>query len=141
MPFGIRYRSFSWACSTSAGCVYHANYYSVFEQAREAMLAEAGLPYSRLAENSQHLAISESGQRFLKPVHYGEPLDVYLWISELRKANLLIQYEIESSETPNDTRHSAWTRMAFIENVDGTFKPARIPQELADIFTRYTAAE
>ncbi len=124
------------------GVLYHANYFQLLEQARESLLAEFGCPYPELAANSQHLAIAESHQKFLKPIRYGDKVLVRLCATELRQSSVTLSYELDlgaphASDTP---AHIAITKLVFVDGSSGTLKPARLPEKLAKIFDRFLAA-
>ena len=68
------------------GVLYHANYFHLYEKAREAYLESLGLPYPSLVEKGFHLAVTNSEQEFSKPIYYGQELELKLEISE-RKQN------------------------------------------------------
>ena len=116
------------------GVLHHANYLGIFEQTREAFLSEQGLPYQMLAEKRQHLAVREFTQRFDAPIFYGEKLQVAMWVSELKKSSLNVQYAIYKQDAPVPA-HRASSLLCFVEEKEAILKPGRIPQELLEIFT------
>ena len=116
------------------GVLYHANYFHLYEMAREGLLREGKLPYSQLVENSQHLAIVESHQTFPSPILYGQPLEVLLTTSDLKRSSVVFSYEIKIG---GKTVHTAWTKNVFIENTGFGFKVQSFPEKLKAIFERY----
>ena len=116
------------------GVLYHANYFRVFERAREALFARRELPYHTLANQGAHLAVLESRQHFIKPIHYGDNFKVNLWVSELKAASLRINYELHL-EKENKLAHRAWMRMVYVEKKDvGEFKMRKFPHAMRAIF-------
>lgn len=116
------------------GVLYHANYYHLYEAAREACLAAHGAPYHSLVSAGYHLAIVEAGQRFLSPICYGDPLEVLLSFSELSRTSVRASYEITAH---GRIVHNGWTRLVHVENSGGKFRPGRFPQKLVEIFNAH----
>ena len=114
------------------GVLYHANYFHLFEQARERFLAEkAKLPYPTLVKQGQHLAIVETEVKYLKPVYYGDQLKITLSCSNLRNSSVVIHYKIYNLETSlllNDSK----TKLAFVSQKDGKFRPDKMPEQLIE---------
>lgn len=117
------------------GVLYHANYFHLYEQTREAFLKQAGHPYPKLVEDGFHLAVSESHQEFIKPIYYGQEIKVFLTIDDLKKTSAVFYYEIIDTATA-ELLHEAWTKQVFVEKVDGGFKPRRFPASLATIMEK-----
>lgn len=120
------------------GVLYHANYYHLYEHAREALLAQGGLPYHQLVADGSHLAIAEAGQKFLAPVRYGDPLKIELAFREPTHVTVTAEYRI-SIERGNAIScvHEGWTRLVFVKIQDGRFKASRFPEKLVEIFEKY----
>jgi len=116
------------------GVLYHANYFHIYEAAREAFLIEIGIPYTSLVEKSQHLAIVESHQNFKQAVFYGTELDTDMWVSSIGKSSFVFNYSFLSNF---QTLHTAWTKHAFINNSSGGFKVQKLPDNLKAELTKY----
>jgi acyl-CoA thioester hydrolase len=120
------------------GVLYHANYFHLYETARERLLAEHGLPYSLLVSRSCHLTVTESHQQFFAPVSYGIPLSLYLWFTRLRYASVVANYEIEPAQSPGgELLHRAWTKHVFVASTEEGFEVEPFPDELEEIFSKY----
>ena len=119
------------------GVLYHANYFHLYEQAREALLHELGFPYSAIVGRGQHLAIVESEQRFLKPITYGQSIEIGMRCQELKSASLTFAYVFYAKDL---VVHRACTRHAFVaKDENGVFKPTRLPPELVNALSaRFT---
>ncbi len=135
-----------------AGVLYHANYFHLYEVIRESLFSEHGAPYLELVQRNAHLAVVESHQEFLRPVHYGDCLAGACWVSELRKTGATINYEIalcprqppataNNAEISNTLLHRAWTRHAYVEPSRGNFKVSRIPQKLVNVLQQFVVEE
>ena len=119
------------------GVLYHANYFHLYEAAREAFLASAGVPYYSLVSNSQHLAIVETSQKFLAPVLYGARLELWLWLTDLKRASVTFNYELLAIES-KATIHRATTTNVFVELRQGAFKVQPFSAELKQLFQRFS---
>lgn len=118
------------------GVLYHANYFHLLEQAREKFLSEyTSIPYPQLVKNGHHLAIIETEMKFLSPIFYGDKLKISLTCSNLKKSSLILNYYIYNSETSlllNDSK----TKLAFVSQKEGKFRPDRMPDELFKAFDK-----
>lgn len=117
------------------GVLYHANYFHLYEQAREEFLRQAGLPYSTLVKNSEHLAIVESHQKFLAPIYYGDKVELRLSFSELSKTTAKFNYQLFIENT---LVHEAWTKNVLVSISSGVFKPSRLPGLLIEAINKFT---
>lgn len=119
------------------GVLYHARYYHLYEEGREALLRDNGVPYSSLVERSQHLAIVEAHQIFHAPIFYGDRLTLTLWTSAVARSSVTFHYTIASPR--HERLHEGWTRSVFVDLSSGKLAPARFPEELRNVLTRYSA--
>lgn len=123
------------------GVLYHANYFHLYEQAREAFLRDAGLPYPALVAESQFLAVRESHQDFRAPIYYGDELTLLLWFTDLRKASVQVHYSIHSrskhAHSEVNTLHYAWTKLVFVHKKDLKFAVSPFPEQLVKAFNPY----
>lgn len=122
------------------GVLYHSNYFHLYESAREAILAEHGLPYSSLVARGEHLALVESHQRFFAPIRYGEPVLIELYFSEIKRSSFAAHYRFFSpfdSAGKRSELHRGLTRHAFISTRNGAFAASRIPPELIRILEQF----
>ena len=111
------------------GVLYHANYFHLYELAREHFLISKGLPYSRLVAENKHMAIVESHQNFFSPIQYGVKYDLYLWATEIKRSTATLCYEI-IDHNKNVLIHRASTKLVFIAKTGGPFKVQAFPQEI-----------
>lgn len=120
------------------GVLYHARYFTLYEQAREAFLEGSGVPSPAMAARGQYLAVVESHQTFSAPIRYGEPVVVTLTCGELSRTSVRFDYSIRTGDR-SDPVHRGFTRHVFVETRDGSLRPARFPDELRLAFERCTA--
>ncbi len=116
------------------GVLYHANYFYLYELAREAFLKHLGHPYTELVKQGFHLAVVESHQQFNKAIFYGDLVEIQLSLSELSKAKICFNYEILSS---NVKIHTAFTKHAFIKSNAGKFSVSRFEEDLFNKLNTY----
>jgi len=121
------------------GVLYHANYYHLYEQAREALLRLGGIPYPKLVEQGFHLAVVEAQQFFERPIAYGESLRVKVYCVELGHSTLTLRYEISAARAAVFEKvHRGSTKLVFVANSGGRLKPSRMPENLVTIFKNIT---
>ena len=102
------------------GVLYHANYFHLYEQGREALLQQIDFSYSLLVKGGFHLAVVESHQNFIAPITYGQSITLNLWVSDLKKASLVFHYQLaicadhDAQNSAVKVIHQAWTRHALV---------------------------
>ncbi|MFN8391030.1 MAG: thioesterase family protein [Bdellovibrionota bacterium] len=119
------------------GVLYHANYYRLYERAREALLREGGIPYSQLVADGNHLAVVEAHQTFKAPVRYGQPLCIRMWITDLKNSVATFNYEITSADAPDRPLHTGWTKQVFVTIGDNGFRPSRFIGKLLTVLQNH----
>ena len=107
------------------GVLYHANYFHLFEQAREKFLELSNLPYPSLVKENSHLAIVKAKVDYVKPIFYGDKIKIELSTSNIKKTNFFFHYKTSHSST-NELYTSATTKMAFVKNL----VPTKMPEQL-----------
>lgn len=122
------------------GVLYHANYFHLYERAREGMLSDGGVSYPALVERHQHLAVTESGQEFLRPVSYGSELSIFAWCSAIKQASVIIWYEIEETSSVAVVLHRAFTKHVLVETEGPEFGIKQFSPELRAIFQQHSDA-
>jgi len=93
------------------GVLYHANYFHLYEELREAFFYSVNYPYSRLVDEHRHLAIVETHQRFIRPIHYGQTVHATLMSSAIKKSSFILNYSFSLNKK---TIHTAQTRHALV---------------------------
>ncbi len=118
------------------GVLYHANYYRLYERAREALLRHIEAPYPDLVRESRHLTLVEGHQSFLKPITYGQVVVLFLWVSTLGRTSAVFEYLIQGAADA-DPVHRGWTRVAFVEVTADGFATRRLPEGLRQGLARF----
>ncbi len=111
------------------GVLYHANYFHLYEAAREACLAAAGVPYCSLVALGQHLAVVESSSSFKLPIRYGEPITIELSFSQVRKSSFCAHYRLVAPES-GKLAHEGKTKHAFVVTNSDSFRCHAMPEPL-----------
>jgi YbgC/YbaW family acyl-CoA thioester hydrolase len=128
------------------GVLHHGNYLNLLEAARESYLESKGISYPKLASENKHLAVVDAQQFFLRPIRYGQRLEVRIWIKEISRVSVNVIHEILN---PNDSPqvnalgdenrpiilHRSQVRLVFVMDNDGVLKTSRLPDELKAAFT------
>lgn len=111
------------------GVLYHANYFTLYEKAREALLKSIDFPYDKLTKENIHLAIFETSQKFHEPIFYGNNITLKLNAKNIRSASFELIYEIFHA-TNGKKIHEAATRHVIVHTTKKDLKPIKIPAKL-----------
>jgi len=120
------------------GVLYHARYFNLYEQGREALLRKLDFSYPKLVAMGYHLAVTESSQKFHAPVCYGDELRLELKITELSPHKVVFEYFVYKLDK---CLHHGITKHAVVEKKDdgSGFKISKLPKELSQAFENFLA--
>ena len=80
------------------GGIYHGKYFALYNQARDLFLTNIGFSYLSLMDQGLNLSVAELHTRFLKPIRYGEIIQVDTRIAWYRTRSMgVIQKMISPS--------------------------------------------
>jgi acyl-CoA thioester hydrolase len=82
-----------WSDLDAYGHVNNARFLTIYEEARVAMFF-VGARANGLGSFEEGIVIARHEVDYLKPVDYGDPVRVEMWISELRAAAFTVSYEL-----------------------------------------------
>jgi acyl-CoA thioester hydrolase len=82
-----------WSDMDAYGHVNNARFLTLYEEARVAMFF-VGARAQGLTSFEDGIVVSRQEIDYLRPVDYGEPVRIELWISELRAASFAVCYEL-----------------------------------------------
>lgn len=105
------------------GIMHHANYVNLLERARVLWMNEHDVPYRDWVEQDRHFAVTGIEVRYKRAVRFDDPVEVAVWVEQVRGASCRIAYELSSNGTLIAT---AVTEHGM---VDGEGRPVRIPAE------------
>jgi acyl-CoA thioester hydrolase len=98
------------------GIVHHSNYPRYFEEARGYYLEHIGFPYHKLREELRvDVVLLSLNVQYLKPVYFGEELEIRFSIIEKDKFFFKFKYEVFSNQelkTVGETKHCCLNRDA-----------------------------
>ena len=82
-----------WSDMDAYGHVNNARFLTLYEEARVAMFF-VGARSHGLGSFEEGIVIARHEIDYLKPVDYGDPVRIEMWISELRAASFTVSYEL-----------------------------------------------
>jgi acyl-CoA thioester hydrolase len=109
--------------------VHHANYLVWFECARSEFCRQRGIDYGQMERDGFILPLMEAQCRYLRPARYDDDITLRVWVVELRRSLLRLQYEVRRGDEVLAT--GATLQMLLDRD---THKPRRFPPELAARF-------
>ncbi len=122
--FRVRYNE-----TDQMGFAHHSNYLNYFEMARIEWLNKIGFSYAALERQGIVMPVVSVQINFKSPAFFDDPLTIKLFVNEMPKASIKIDYIIMNAlkkEIANGT-----TTLAFV-NIEIN-KPVRCPQKLLEI--------
>ncbi len=122
----------------AGGVLYHARYFHLLEETREAFLRSFNLPYSELMQEGIHLPLTHSEQKFISPVKYGMDITARLSVESLTKVRCTLFYELSHG---SKVLHLARTTLACVKLHESKLKPAPFPEKLLTILKSGTTHE
>lgn len=118
------------------GHVSNANYLRYATQAATEASADAGYSRAEYAELGTLWLIREAGMEYLRPVSYGETLEVKTWVSDFRRVRSRREYEMTVAET-GELAARGYNDWIYMSAASG--QPARIPEAMLNAFFPETA--
>ncbi len=122
-----------YADSDQMGVIYHANYFSFYEQGRTNYLRDLGFEYSDIEKNGIIFPIRDVSGKFIKSIFYGEKIHVLTRVHKLTKVKTTYYHEIFNSE--NELKASGYTTVVCVDKV--TFKVIKMDERLPEIYDAY----
>ena len=122
--FRVRYTE-----TDQMGFAHHSNYLNYFEMARIEWLNKIGFSYAALERQGIVMPVVSVQINFKSPAYFDDPLTIKLFVNEIPKASIKIDYIIMNA-LKNEIANGS-TTIAFL-NIE-TNKPVRCPQKLLEI--------
>jgi len=122
--FRVRYTE-----TDQMGFAHHSNYLNYFEMARIEWLNKIGFSYAALERQGIVMPVVSVQINFKSPAYFDDPLTIKLFVNEIPKASIKIDYIIMNA-LKNEIANGS-TTIAFL-NIE-TNKPIRCPQKLLEI--------
>jgi acyl-CoA thioester hydrolase len=86
-----------WSDMDAYGHINNARFLTLYEEARVALFFTAAREKG-LTSFEEGIVISRHEVDYLRPVDFGDPVRIELWVSELRAASLTVSYELFDGE-------------------------------------------
>ncbi|HEX6683450.1 MAG TPA: thioesterase family protein [Candidatus Limnocylindrales bacterium] len=86
-----------WSDLDAYGHVNNARVLTLYEEARVAMMF-VGAREAGLTSFEEGVVVSRHEVDYLRPVDYGDPVRIELWVSELRPSRFTVSYELYDGE-------------------------------------------
>ena len=122
--FRVRYNE-----TDQMGFAHHSNYLNYFEMARIEWLNKIGFSYAALERQGIVMPVVSVQINFKSPAFFDDPLTIKLFVNEIPKASIKIDYIIMNALKKEIANGS--TTLAFV-NIEIN-KPVRCPQKLLEI--------
>lgn len=129
MPFILEFDDISLREFDLGGVLYHANYFSLYEKTREAYLKKIKIPYPSLVSAGFHLAITETSQKFIAPIYYGDKIKIELKSTKVASASFEFDYLFKKE---NIEIHTAKTKHVYVDVTNKKLDPKRMPKALKE---------
>ena len=110
--------------------VYYAEYFHLFERARNEYIRARGMTYKQVEERGIYLPVREAQARYRFPLRYDDLIHVRAVISEWRRASVLFEYEIYNE----DKTAVATTGKTLHACVNREGRPVPVPGWLRGLF-------
>ena len=115
------------------GVIYHANYFSFFEQGRTKFLKDVGYDYHLFEENGIIYPVRDVQCTYLKSIRLGEKVFVESTIHKFTKIKTTYYHEIKNEF--GELKCTAYTTVVSVDK--NTFLPARMNEVLPEVYNAY----
>lgn len=115
------------------GYCYYGNYAQYFEVGRVEAMRSAGMSYREMEGRGIMLPVSEFSVKYFAPARYDDELTITTFITSLKGARLLFDYEIHNEQ--GDLVAKAHTTLVFVsvENM----RPVKAPGDFMQLLEKY----
>lgn len=115
------------------GVIYHANYFSFYEQARTDFLKQLGYDYHEIERNGIIFPIREVDNTYIKSITYGEKIFVTTKVSAVSKIKIQYYHEIHNDE--GELKSTGHTTVVCVDKA--SFKIVKMDERLSEIYQKY----
>lgn len=115
------------------GVIYHANYFSFFEQGRTQFLRDVGYEYFTFEEMGIIYPVRDVSCTYLKSMRFGEEVYLETTIHKFTKVKTTYYHEIKNSD--GELKCKAYTTVVCVDK--NTFQPVRMDERLPEVFNAY----
>ncbi len=115
------------------GIIYHANYFSFFEQARTKFLKDLGFDYYKVEEDGVIFPVREVSCTYLKAIRLKDKIYITTKIHKLTKIKITYYHEIYSLE--GELKATGYTTVVSVDKE--SFNIIKMDERLKDIYEKY----
>lgn len=119
--------------SDQMGVIYHANYFSFFEQGRTAFLKELGFDYHKVEEEGIVFPVRDVSCKYLKAIRFGENITISTNLHKLSKVKITYYHEIHNDK--GELKATAYTTVISVDKE--TFNIIKMDDSLEPIYRKY----
>ncbi len=119
--------------SDQMGVIYHANYFSFFEQGRTAFLKELGFDYYKVEEEGIIFPVRDVSCTYLKAMRFGEEVTISTKLHKLTKIKITYYHEVHNSV--GELKATGYTTVISVDKE--TFNIIKMDEKLKDIYQKY----
>ena len=123
-----------WSDMDAYGHVNNALFLTLYEEARVALFF-VGARKHGLGAFEEGIVIARHEIDYLRPVDYGEPVRIEMWVSDLRAASFTVSYELFDADVLASRAKSICVPYNLVEG-----HPRRLTQAERDFLAPYHAA-
>jgi acyl-CoA thioester hydrolase len=117
-------------CDTT-GYVKYPNYLNYMQEAAFDASAAAGYSMARYATMDRYWLVRDTDVEYLRPLRYGDSVQVRTWVADFRQVRSLRSYELRRAES-GELVARASTDWVFLDTAAG--RPVSIPREMMAAF-------
>lgn len=122
------------------GVVHHSNYFRYFEEARTAFMEQCGYPYPRLEEEGIISPVVGISCRYHKPVHYGETLEIRVYLTRMSRVKTAFRYEVLDAAS-GELRASGESEHGYLDGSGRIVSVQKSAPEFYETFLREAEPE
>jgi len=115
------------------GIIYHANYFSFFEQGRTKFLKDLGFDYYKVEEDGVIFPVREVSCTYLKAIRLKDKIYITTKIHKLTKIKITYYHEIYSLE--GELKATGYTTVVSVDKE--SFNIIKMDERLKDIYEKY----
>jgi len=122
-----------YADSDQMGVIYHANYFTFFEQGRTKYLKDLGFNYHDVEKDGIIFPVREVSGKFIKSIKYGEKIFLLTSVHKLSRVKTTYYHELFSID--GELKASGYTTVVCVDKK--TFKVIKMDERMPEIYNEY----
>jgi acyl-CoA thioester hydrolase len=122
----------------AAGILFYPNYFRWFDEATHDLLRELGYPVGDMLQRGYGPIVIEAQARFLAPLSYGDELDIFSRVAEVRTRAFRVEHIVRRSKEAVCEGYEVriWARLA---GSDRGVEAEPLPDDLRALITPNSA--